>query len=245
VNIDILTLFPEMFVGPFDHSIIGRARENGLVNINIRNIRDHAHDKHGTADDSPFGGGTGMVMKPEPIFEAVEAVLPGAGDDAAVILLTPQGRLFNQKLAWDLSKKSGLIFICGRYEGVDGRVEEHLATDLISIGDYVLAGGEIPAMAIVDALVRLLPGVVGSGESIQRDSHTTGLLQYAQYTRPETFRGWTVPPVLLSGNHAEIARWRREQSLLKTLRRRPELLENAGLSESDKKFLAKQRARGN
>ncbi len=237
MDIDILTLFPEMFAGPFDFSIIKRARERGVVNIKTHNIRDYAHDKHATVDDSPFGGGTGMVMKPEPIFEAVEAVTVGRPDQAYVVLLTPQGRLFNQKTAWELSAKPHLVLICGHYEGVDERVSEHLADDMLSIGDYVLSGGEIPAMVITDAVVRLLPGAVGSGESVTHDSHTIGLLQHPQYTRPETFRDWAVPPVLLSGNHAEISRWRSEKALFNTWTRRPDLLETVTLSESDRKYL--------
>jgi tRNA (guanine37-N1)-methyltransferase len=228
MRIDIFTLFPQMFAGPLDSSILKRAAEQGLVNFNIHNIRDYAHDKHKTVDDYSYGGGAGMVMKPEPVFEAVETVKSQASgmEDKrlSIILLTPQGRLFSQPIARELATYDWLMFICGHYEGVDERIREHLATDEISIGDYVLTGGELPAMVVTDAVVRLLPGVLGSGESLISESHTGGLLEYPQYTRPETFRGWTVPEVLLSGNHAEIARWRHEQSLKRTAERRPDLL---------------------
>jgi tRNA (guanine37-N1)-methyltransferase len=221
MKIDILTLFPQMFAAPFSFGIFKRAIDNGLVELNVRNIRDFTHDKHHTADDAPYGGGAGMVLKPEPIFEAVEAV---KSDEAEVILLTPQGRVFNQRIAQELAQKKHLVFICGHYEGEDERVREHLATDEISIGDYVLTGGELPAMVVIDAVLRLIPGVLGSEESAREESHAEGLLEYPQYTRPEDFRGWKVPEILLSGDHAKIARWRREQSLQRTLERRPELL---------------------
>lgn len=241
MRIDILTLFPEMFASPFSCGIFQRATEQGLVGLHTRNIRDYTHDRHHTVDDTPFGGGVGMVLKPEPIFEAVEAVraewgLAGA-EKMPVILLSPQGRLLSQSIALELSRHSHMILICGRYEGVDERVARYLAADEISIGDYVLSGGELAAMVVVDAVVRLLPGVVGSAESVVEESHTTGLLEYPQYTRPAVFRGWEVPPVLLSGNHAEIARWRRKQALLRTLRRRPELLNKAALCVEDRQLV--------
>ena len=218
-----------MFTGPFDNSILKRAVEQGIVNFNIHNIRDYTHDRHHTADDYAYGGGAGMVMKPEPVFEAVETVRSKASEMAgkmpAIILLTPQGRLFCQSVAVELAKYDWLMLICGHYEGIDERIREHLVTDEISIGDYVLTGGELAAMVVTDSVVRLLPGVLGSGESLLYESHTDGLLEYPQYTRPEVFRGWKVPEILLSGNHGEIAKWRREQSLKRTAERRPDMLE--------------------
>lgn len=229
MRIDILTLFPEMFPGPFGASIIKRAVDGGLVSLNIYNIRDYTHDKHHTADDYAYGGGAGMILKPEPVFEAVESVKEE--DTCPVILLTPQGRPFSQPVAQELSRHGRLILICGHYEGVDERVREHLVSDEISIGDYVLSGGELAAMVVVEAVVRLLPGVLGSEESLAEDSHTGGLLEYPQYTRPPVFRGWSVPEVLLSGNHAQIARWRREQAIRRTKERRPELLDRVSLGK--------------
>jgi tRNA (guanine37-N1)-methyltransferase len=235
MRVDILTLFPNIFSGPFEESIIKRAREKGLIEIRVVNIRDYTTDKHRTADDRPFGGGPGMVLKPEPIFAAVEE-LKGEGR-ARVILTTPQGRLFTQDFASDLAKEDHIIIICGRYEGVDERVREALVTDAISIGDYVLTGGELAAMVIVDAVARLIPGVLGNEDSITEDSFWRGLLGYPQYTRPASFRGMRVPDVLLSGNHAMIARWRRKESLRRTLYYRPELLQKAELEEEDIKLL--------
>ena len=237
MKIHILTLFPDMFAGPFAESIIGRAVNQGLVSIDIYNIRDYAHDKHHVVDDSPYGGGPGMVLKPEPLFEAVEAVREGI--EIPVVLLTPQGRLFNQGVAEELAGREEIILICGHYEGVDERVRQHLVTDEVSIGDYVLSGGEFAAMVVVDAVVRQLPGALGSEESVGDDSHATGLLEYPQYTRPQSFRGWEVPQILLSGNHAEIERWRRGQSLRRTAERRPDLIERAALSEEDRKLMAR------
>jgi tRNA (guanine37-N1)-methyltransferase len=241
MDIHIFTLFPQMFAGPFQESILKRAVEVGIVNISLHNIRDYSYDKHHVTDDYQHGGGAGMVMKPEPIFEAVEKVHALVQEDirhkSPVVLLTPQGRTFTQQVAEELASKPGLFLICGRYQGVDERVREHLATDEISVGDFVLSGGEIAAMAVVESVVRLLPGVVGSRESVEGDSITTGLLQHPLYTRPSSFRGWEAPEVLLSGNHAAIARWRREQSLLRTLHRRPDLLKKARLTEEDIRFL--------
>jgi tRNA (guanine37-N1)-methyltransferase len=241
VRIDILTLFPEMFGGPFSSSIIKRAIDHKLISINIHNIRDYTHDEHHTVDDYAYGGGAGMVLKPDPIFEAVESVKSDIKQEALdrlpVILLTPQGRLFSQEVADELSGHSYLILICGHYEGIDERVCEHLVTDEISIGDYVLSGGELAAMVVVDAIVRLLPGVLGSEASLQEDSHVGGLLEYPQYTRPAVFREWSVPEVLLSGNHGEIARWRREQAIQRTLERRPELLDKASLSLEERELV--------
>ncbi len=239
MRVDILTLFPEMFNGFLNCSIVGRAIERAIVDIRVHNIRDYAHDKHRVVDDYPYGGGAGMVLKPGPIFEAVEAIKGELGLLAVpTILLSPQGRLFKQEIAQELARFQNLILICGHYEGVDERVAEHLATDEISIGDYLLSGGEIPAMVVVDCVVRLLPGVIGSEKSLVEDSLVDGLLEYPQYTRPEVYRGWSVPSVLLSGNHGEIARWRRYQRLLRTAKRRPDLLVKAVLSEEDRKLLS-------
>ncbi len=240
MRIDILTLFPQMFEAPFGFGIFKRAIDNGLVSINLVNIRDYTHDKHHTADDYPYGGGAGMVMKAEPIFEAVEAIkdkLDDKGANLPVILLTPQGRLFSHKVAQEFTQHPHIVLICGHYEGIDERVIEHLATDTISIGDYVLTGGELPAMVVADAVLRLIPGVLGSEESPLDDSHASGLLEYPQYTRPADFRGWQVPDILLSGNHAQIAKWRREQIIKRTLEKRPELLDKADLGLEDKRLV--------
>jgi len=242
LRFDVLTIFPAMIAGPTQESIVKRAVEAGLLTVRVHNIRDFASDKHHTTDDTPYGGGAGMVMKPEPVFLAAEHALAEAksagecGDDSAIVLLTPQGRLFTQDVAAELAERRHIVLICGRYEGVDERVREHLATDEISIGDYVLTGGELPALVVLDAVARLVPGVLDA-ESLAEESISSGLLEYPQYTRPASFRGWTVPDVLLSGNHAAIARWRRQQSLLRTLRRRPDLLARAELTPEDRKFL--------
>jgi len=234
MRIDILCLFPEMFVSPFDCSIIKRARECGLVEVVVHNIRDYTHDKHRTVDDYAYGGGPGMVLKPEPIFEAVESIKKQVDySGLPIILLTPQGRLFTQQVARELALHQNIMLVCGHYEGVDERVREHLITDEISIGDYVLSGGELAAMVVVDAVVRLIPGVLGSPLSFHSDSHSNGLLEYPQYTRPEVYRSWSVPAVLLSGNHGEIARWRRQQAILRTLKRRPDLAKQANLSTEE------------
>ena len=237
LQFDVFTLFPEVF-GPYlDASIIQRARQNGLLEVHLHNIRDWTTDKHHVCDDLPYGGGGGMVMKPDPIFKAVEGVL-GTSPACPVVLLTPQGRLFTQKVAEELAQHPHLALICGRYEGVDERVREHLVTDQISIGDYVLSGGELPALAVIDAVARLIPGVLGDPDGAWDDSHATGLLEYPHYTRPPEFRGWTVPEILLSGDHGRIARWRREQALLRTWLRRPDMLDKADLSPKDRQFLA-------
>lgn len=238
MRFDILTLFPEMFDGPLNHSILKRAREQGLISVTAHNIRDYATDKHRMTDDTPYGGGGGMVMKPEPIFEAVEAILAGdPGHQGPVILLSPQGRLFTQEVAQELAAHSRILLICGRYEGVDERVREFLVDDEISVGDYVLTGGEIPAMVIVDAVSRLVAGVLGDPAATLKDSHARGLLEYPQYTRPAIFRGHAVPEALLCGNHGEIALWRRRQGLRRTYERRPDLLQKAELTDEDLDYL--------
>ena len=238
MRIDVFSIFPEMFEGPFSTSIIKRARERNLVDIRTHNIRDWATDKHQLTDDAPYGGGGGMVMKPEPLFAAVEAV--AEHDICPVILLTPQGRVFTQAVAAELVVQPRLMLLCGRYEGVDERVVEHLATDEISIGDYVLSGGELAAMVLVDAVVRLLPGALGYEGSAVEDSHATGLLEGPHYTRPPEFRDWPVPEVLLSGHHARIVAWRRQQALLRTLTRRPDLLATAPLTSKERLWLRAQ-----
>jgi tRNA (guanine37-N1)-methyltransferase len=240
MRIDILTLFPQMFEVPFSFGIFKRAVDSGLVSMGLHDVRAYTHDKHHTADDYPYGGGAGMVIKPGPIFEAVEAIMAGIDDNGEklpLILLTPQGRLFNQSIAEELAGHNHLVLICGHYEGVDERVREYLATDEISIGDYVLTGGELPAMVVVDAVLRLIPGVLGSEDSSIDDSHASGLLEYPQYTRPADYRGWKVPEVLLSGNHALITKWRREQIIRRTSERRPDLLDKAHLGVEDKQLV--------
>ena len=220
MKIDVLTLFPGMFAGPLDESIVKRARNEGLLELGIHNLRDWTHDRHKTVDDRPFGGGPGMLLKPEPIFEAVEQL---AGEQTKVVLLCPQGRRFNQRIARELSQDRHLLLICGSYEGFDERVRESLADDELSIGDFVLTNGALPAMVVVDTVTRLLPGVLGDDESSLEESFSQGLLEYPHYTRPAEFRGMKVPDVLLSGNHAEIDRWRKEQARLRTAVRRPDL----------------------
>ncbi len=238
MRIDIFTLFPGLFSGAFDESIIKRARAAGLVDINIHDIRASTTDKHHTTDDIPYGGGGGMIMKPEPIVASVEGALAGIRRaDQYVVLLTPQGRTFSQAIAREMAARPHIALICGRYEGVDERVRTHLATDEISIGDYVLSGGEIPAMVIVDAVTRLLPGALGDPDAPAKDSHADGLLEGPHYTRPQEFRGWGVPDVLLSGHHGAVAQWRRQESLRRTLARRPELLRGAPLGDADRTFL--------
>jgi tRNA (guanine37-N1)-methyltransferase len=225
MHFDIFTLFPAMFQGPFTESILKRAQERGLLSIALHNIRDATSDRHHIVDDYPYGGGAGMVMKPEPIFAAVEAVYQGG----PIILLTPQGRLFNQQIARELSQEPRITLLCGHYEGIDERVRQHLATDELSIGDYVLTAGELAAMIVVDAVSRLLPGVLAQ-DSTHEESHSGSLLEYPQYTRPPEFRGWRVPEVLLSGHHEQIARWRRKESLRRTREHRPDLFARLDLS---------------
>lgn len=245
MQFEVFTLLPEAFSSYIDISILKRAQERGLIKINIHNIRDYTYDKHHVTDDTPYGGGGGMVMKPEPVFEAVEKVLDinplqtsGKPDSKIpIILLTPQGRVFNQNIAKELSQHPRIALICGRYEGIDERIRENLVTDEISVGDYVLTGGEIPALLVIDAVSRLLPNVLGDPTGAEDDSHAMGLLEYPHYTRPPEFRGSKVPDVLLSGDHAKIDKWRREQALERTFRKRPDMLEKAELSKDDLKFL--------
>jgi tRNA (guanine37-N1)-methyltransferase len=236
MRFDVFSLFPEVLVPYLNASILKRAQEAKALEVHTHNIRNWTTDKHHTTDDTPYGGGGGMVMKPEPVFAAVEDVL-GAPPCCPVILLSPQGRTFTQGIAFELAEYDHLALLCGRYESVDERIRQHLATDVISIGDYVLTGGELPALIVIDAVTRLLPGVLGDPEAIFDDSHATGLLEYPHYTRPPEFRGWGIPEVLLSGNHAEIARWRRQESLRRTLLHRPDLLLKADLSQEDRSFL--------
>lgn len=287
MRIDVLTLFPEMFDGVFGASILGKARDKGIVSLQAVNFRSYANNKHNTVDDYPYGGGGGMVLKAEPVFAAVEdllglsihsadapreegaeeaarAVAAATGGDAPavvvesdadasatvstgeaskrprIILMCPQGEPFTQRKAEELSKEERLVFICGHYEGYDERIREHLVTDELSIGDYVLTGGELPAMVMIDSIVRLLPGVLGNESSAVTDSYSTGLLEYPHYTRPASFRGWEVPEVLISGHHVRIEGWRREQSLLRTVQRRPDLLETADVSDKEREWLRKQ-----
>ncbi len=250
MRIDVLTLFPGMFPGYLNESILKKAQELGQLEVHLHNIRDYARGKHRVTDEPPFGGGGGMVLKADVLFAAVEAVLgwaadgkeqEGAGDREGappLILLSPQGRPFTQRVAQELAQHPRLLLICGRYEGVDERVRQHLATDEISIGDYVLTGGELAALVIIDAVTRLLPGVLGAEGAAETDSHASGLLEGPHYTKPADFRGWQVPAVLRSGHAAQIARWRRQESLRRTWQRRPDLLLTAPLTEEDRWFLA-------
>lgn len=244
MQFDIFTLFPQVFEPYLNSSILSRAQENALIKVNLHNIRDWTHDRHHVTDDTPYGGGGGMVMKAPPIFEAIEDVL-GTPPSCPVILMTPQGRPFSTAVAQELASLPRIAILCGRYEGVDERVREYLVTDQISVGDYVLTGGELPAMIVVDAVTRFIPGALGDPTGAIDDSFASGLLEYPHYTRPEEFRGWRVPEVLLSGNHAEINRWRRKQSLIRTYFRRPELLEKVELSKEDKKVLAELKRQSN
>lgn len=254
MRIDVLTLFPEMCEGVFSTSILGKAREKGIVSLNAVNFRDFSGNKHNSVDDTPYGGGGGMVLKPDPIFNAVEDVLGitpnkeehNRSDEEVsvkprIILMCPQGKTYNQKIAEELAQEQHLIFICGHYEGYDERIREHLVTDELSMGDYVLTGGELPALTVIDSIVRLQPGALGNETSAITDSFSTGLLEYPHYTRPAEFRGWKVPDILLSGHHANIDIWRREQALLRTLERRPDLFETAELTLKDKKTLERLR----
>ncbi|MBO3284280.1 tRNA (guanosine(37)-N1)-methyltransferase TrmD [Paenibacillus sp. FSL M8-0228] len=263
MRVDVLTLFPEMFDGVFNASILGKARDKGIVSLQAVNFRQYAGNKHGQVDDTPYGGGGGMVLKPDPIFAAVEALLDKSEqptlETAAevnqlegverntdiksprIILMCPQGETFTQKKAEELAKEDHLIFICGHYEGYDERIREHLVTDELSIGDYVLTGGELPAMTVIDSVTRLLPGVLGNETSAVTDSFSTGLLEYPHYTRPAEFRGWKVPDVLLSGHHVNIDSWRRQEALRRTMERRPDLLEQAELTGKERVWIEEQR----
>lgn len=249
MQFEVFTLLPDVFAPYLESSILKRAGERGMLRVRVHNIRDYTHDKHHVTDDTPYGGGGGMVMKPEPVFEAVESALgltPGHSPSAAVpiILLTPQGRVFTQRVAEELSQHERIALVCGRYEGVDERIREHLVTDEISIGDYVLTGGELPALILIDAVARLIPGVLGDPTGAEDDSHSMGLLEYPHYTKPAEFRGWKVPEVLQSGNHAKIEQWRREQSLIRTFNKRPEMLEKAELNEKEKEFVKGLKSNG-
>lgn len=237
MRIDIITLFPSMFRGPFDESIIKRARKKGILEINLHNLRDFTDDRHRTVDDLPYGGGAGMVMKPEPLFRAVEKVKEEKRSSWKVILLSPQGQPFAQEKAKELAEEEGLIFICGHYEGVDERVREHLIDEELSLGDFVLTGGELAAMVIVDAIARMLPEVLGCKDSIREDSFYQTLLDYPHYTRPTEFRGWKVPGVLISGNHQKIREWRKKKKLENTFKKRPDLLRTAKLSREEEEML--------
>jgi tRNA (guanine37-N1)-methyltransferase len=247
MKFEVFTLLPEVFPSYLETSILKRARERNLIDVRVHNIRDYTHDKHHMTDDTPYGGGGGMVMKPDPVFEAIETVLgihsppspPAPESNIPIILLTPQGRVFNQTIAKELSAHPHIALVCGRYEGIDERIREHLVTDEISIGDYVLTGGEIPALILIDAISRLLPNVLGDPTGAEDDSHAMGLLEYPHYTRPPEFRGWKAPEVLLSGDHAKIDKWRREQALERTFRKRPDMLEKADLNKEDLKFIEK------
>lgn len=240
MRFDVLTLFPAMIEGPLSESILKRAQNAGLIEVATHQLRDWATDKHNTVDDSPFGGGPGMVMKPDPLFAAVEDIQPLAEPPAEVILLTPQGRTLNTPLARELAQSDRLLLICGRYEGVDERVREHLVDREISIGDIVVSGGELPALILIDAVSRQIPGVLGADDALAEESFDDDLLEYPQYTRPADFRDWSVPDILRSGNHAEVDRWRRKQRILRTSRRRPDLLASADLTEEERAWLATQ-----
>lgn len=239
MNFHVLTLFPDMIMQGLGTSIIGRALEKETISLEAVNIRDYANNKHSKVDDYPYGGGAGMVMQAEPVYGAYEAVREKIGYRPRVVYLTPQGQVFDQKMAEELAVEKDLVFLCGHYEGIDERVLEEIVTDYISIGDYVLTGGELPAMVMIDAISRMVPGVLSNEESAQFESFQDNLLEYPQYSRPEVWRGKNVPPVLLSGHHANIEKWRREQSVLRTAERRPDLLEHAVLSEQEKKLIRK------
>ena len=237
MNFHVLTLFPEMIMNGLETSILGRAAAKGIVSFEAVNIRDYTLERHGKVDDYPYGGGAGMVMQAEPIYRAYEALVEKIGKKPRVIYMTPQGKTFNQNIAEDLAKEEDLVFLCGHYEGVDERVLEMIATDYLSAGDYVLTGGELPAMMMIDCISRLVPGVLNNNVSAEFETFHDNLLEYPQYTRPEVFMGKKVPDILLSGHHANVEKWRREQSIIRTLKHRPELLEDAVLSKKEQKFL--------
>ena len=237
MNFHVLTLFPEMIMNGLETSILGRAAAKGIVSFEAVNIRDYTLERHGKVDDYPYGGGAGMVMQAEPIYRAYEALVEKIGKKPRVIYMTPQGKTFNQNIAEDLAQEEDLVFLCGHYEGVDERVLEMIATDYLSAGDYVLTGGELPAMMMIDCISRLVPGVLNNNVSAEFETFHDNLLEYPQYTRPEVFMGKKVPDILLSGHHANVEKWRREQSIIRTLKNRPELLEDAALSKKEQKFL--------
>lgn len=238
IRFDVLSVFPEMLHSPLDFSLLKKAREKGLIEVGLYDIRDWAQDKHKMTDDAPYGGGCGMVMKVEPVERAVNA-LKRADVDPLVVLMTPQGETFNQRIALELSRQKHLIFICGRYEGVDERIRKHLANREISIGDYILTGGELSALVVIDAVARLIPGVLGNAASAQTESFSQGLLECPQYTRPADYKGWCVPEVLVSGNHARIESWQRIEALKRTWKKRPDLLDKVDLSKEDREALEK------
>lgn len=239
INFDVLSIFPEMFASPLNFSLLKKAQEKGIINISMHDIRKWAEDKHKMTDDTPYGGGCGMVMKLEPVERALKDIRKKDEEDSIVILMTPQGEVFNQKIAEELSEKKRIIIVCGRYEGVDERIREHLVDREISIGDYILTGGELAAMVLIDAVSRLLPDFLGNPESKLSESFSQNILEYPQYTRPAEYKGWAVPDVLLSGNHSEIERWRKTESIRKTYKKRPDLLKKIKLSAEDKEILDK------
>lgn len=239
MNFFVLTLFPEMITDTLSHSITGRAIKDGKINIEAVNIRDFSKNKQKHVDDYPYGGGAGMVMQPQPVYDAYKSIEQKAGENTRVVYMTPQGKTFNQKMAEDFSKEENIIFLCGHYEGIDERVIEEIVTDEVSIGDFVLTGGELASIMMIDAISRLVPGVLGKEESFQDESFSDNLLEYPQYTRPAEFMGKKVPDVLLSGHHGNIAKWRREQSIIRTIEKRPDLIKNAELSKKDIKFIEK------
>lgn len=239
MNYHVLTLFPDMIIQGVNTSITGRAMEKGIINLNAINIRDFSGNKHGQVDDYPYGGGAGMLMQPGPVYRSYESVVEKIKYKPRVIYLTPQGKTFNQSMAQEFSKEKDIVFLCGHYEGIDERVLEMIVTDNVSIGDYVLTGGELPAMVMIDAISRLVPGVLNNDVSAEFESFNDNLLEYPQYTRPAEFMGKEVPPILLSGNHAKVDQWRREQSIVRTMERRPDLIEKANLTKEDLKFIDK------
>ena len=240
IRFDVLTIFPAMFDSPFEQSIMARARAAGLLDVQTHDLRQWAHDRHKTVDDAPFGGGAGMVMKPEPIIEAIEAIQPMAPERATVVLMSPLGRPLTRALVDEIAELPRLLILCGRYEGIDERVREHVVDLEVSIGDVVVSGGELPAMLLIDAVARRIPGVLGSETSLAEESFDDGLLEYPQYTRPPEFRGWEVPPILLSGHHAEVDKWRRRQRLLRTRDLRPDLLGGVEMTAAERRWLEEQ-----
>ena len=240
IRFDVLTIFPAMFDSPFEQSVMARARTAGLIDVQTHDLRQWAHDRHKTVDDAPFGGGAGMVMKPEPIIEAIEAIQPMASERATVVLMSPLGRPLTRALVDEIAELPRLLILCGRYEGIDERVREHVVDLEVSIGDFVVSGGELPAMIVIDAVARRIPGVLGSEASLSEESFDDGLLEYPQYTRPPVYRDWEVPPILLSGNHGEVDKWRRRQRLLRTRDLRPDLFEGVEMTAAERRWLDEQ-----